>query len=93
MGHDTSVFVLKVFLCDILVCFLLRFEVKLRKTVISSLSLIIHLFFNCSMSFLNYCRLVLITLNANEVFHVCWCLYNHRGLAGLRNCSDALMAK
>lgn len=94
MGHDTSVSCLcsRFFLCDILVC-LLRFEVKVKKTVISSWSLIIHLFFNCSVSFLKYCQLVLIALNANEVFHMHWCLYGHRSLAVLRNCGDVLMAK
>lgn len=78
MGHDTSASCLcsRFFLCGILVC-VLRFEVKLKKTVISSLSLL----FNCSVSFLSYCQLVLVTLNANEVFHGYWCLYGHGGLA------------
>lgn len=93
MGHDTSVSCLcsRFFLCDILVC-LLRFEVKLKKTVISSWCLIIHLLFNCSVSFVNYCQL-LVALNANDLFQVHWCLYGHRGLAALRNCGDALVGK
>lgn len=94
MGHDTSVSCLysRFFLCGILVC-VLRFEVKLKKTVISSSSLIIHMLFNCSLSFLSYCQLVLITLNVNEVFHLYWCLYGQGGSAALRSCGDALMAK